>query len=123
MRWEFGRLRAVTIILLAFSIPLLVISILISSIPLAASSILLILASIIFETSRRKPRVIAVEDLERSLRSLKQREVPPNVRQEIYELEEKIRKIRYLKEVSQEAKQRLLEEYRRKLMELQAYSR
>ena len=67
--------------------------------------------------------MIAIEDLERNLESLKQGNIPPNVRQEVYELEEKIRKIRDLKEISQEAKQRLLEEYRRKLRELQAYSR
>ena len=116
-------MRTSTIALLTSSIILLIISILILSAPLMISSIILMLASIIYETSRRKPRVIAIEDLERNLESLKQRNIPPNVRQEVYELEEKIRKIRDLKEISQEAKQRLLEEYRRKLRELQAYSR
>jgi len=116
-------LRATTTILLISSLLLLIISILISSVPLAISSILLMLASMTFEISRRRPRVIAVEDLERNLESLKWKDIPPNMRQEIYELEEKIRKIRDLKGISQEAKQRLLEEYRRKLRELQAYSR
>jgi len=116
-------LRATTTILLISSLLLLIISILISSVPLAISSILLMLASMTFEISRRRPRVIAVEDLERNLESLKRKDIPPNMRQEVYELEEKIRKIRDLKGISQEAKQRLLEEYRRKLRELQAYSR
>ena len=116
-------MRATTTILLISSLLLLIISILISSVPLAISSILLMLASMTFEISRRRPRVIAVEDLERNLESLKRKDIPPNMRQEVYELEEKIRKIRDLKGISQEAKQRLLEEYRRKLRELQAYSR
>ena len=116
-------MRATTTILLISSLLLLIISILIPSIPLAISSMLLIFASMAFEMSRRRPRVIAVEDLERNLESLKRRGIPPNMRQEVYELEEKIRRIRDLKGISQEAKQRLLEEYRRKLRELQGYSR